>query len=53
MPLPFATPDRLLARFRRTGEPDHLGALFDRTAPALLRIAPRRRAARRRPRALA
>src|SRR5262245_51398570 len=39
MPLPFASPDRLLAHFQRTGDPRSLGRLFDRTAPELLRIA--------------
>ena len=32
-------PDRLLRRFCRTGDPAALGALFDRTAPELLRAA--------------
>ncbi len=39
MPLPFASPDRLLASFQRTGDPRALGRLFDKTAPELLRIA--------------
>lgn len=37
--LPFASPERLLARFQRSGEPRDLGRLFDRTAPELLRVA--------------
>ncbi|HEX6813254.1 MAG TPA: sigma-70 family RNA polymerase sigma factor [Planctomycetota bacterium] len=39
MPFPFASPDRLLASFQRTGDPRALGKLFDRTAPELLRVA--------------
>lgn len=39
MPFPFASPDRLLARFQRTGDAKALGKLFDRTAPELLRLA--------------
>ena len=39
MPFPFASPDRLLARFQRTGDARALGKLFDHTAPELLRIA--------------
>lgn len=39
MPFPFASPDRLLARFVRTGDARALGKLFDRTAPELLRLA--------------
>jgi RNA polymerase sigma-70 factor (ECF subfamily) len=34
-----ATPESLLVRFRATREPDALGALFDATAPTLLRVA--------------
>ncbi|MBL8754088.1 MAG: sigma-70 family RNA polymerase sigma factor [Planctomycetes bacterium] len=39
MPFPFASPDRLLASYRRTGDPRTLGRLFDKTAGELLRIA--------------
>ena len=39
MPFPFASPDRLLARFVRTGDARALGKLFDQTAPELLRLA--------------
>lgn len=39
LPLPFASPDRLLASFQRTGDPRALGRLFDKTAPELLRVA--------------
>src|SRR5262245_49614460 len=39
MPFPFASSDRLLADFQRTGDPRALGRLFDRTAPELLRVA--------------
>src|SRR5262245_35846279 len=39
MPIRLASPDRLLRRFCRTGDPAALGALFDRTAAELLRVA--------------
>ncbi|MEZ5962503.1 MAG: sigma-70 family RNA polymerase sigma factor [Planctomycetota bacterium] len=39
MPLVPATPDRLLARYARTGDPAALGDLFDQTAAELLRVA--------------
>lgn len=39
MSLALAGPDRLLARYQRTGDPRALGKLFDRTAPELLRVA--------------
>ena len=40
-PTPVGTtaPEHLLARFRSTGEPAALGALFDATAPVLFRVA--------------
>ncbi|HZN37349.1 MAG TPA: sigma-70 family RNA polymerase sigma factor [Planctomycetota bacterium] len=39
MSFALAAPDRLLARYQRTGNPRALGKLFDRTAPELLRVA--------------
>jgi RNA polymerase sigma factor (sigma-70 family) len=39
MPIRAANPDWLLKRFCRTGDPAVLGALFDRTAAELLRVA--------------
>jgi RNA polymerase sigma factor (sigma-70 family) len=39
IPLRLATPDRLLRRFCRSGDPHALGALFDHVAPELLRVA--------------
>ncbi len=38
-PSSSATPEALLARYRATGEPEALGALFDGTAPVLFRMA--------------
>ncbi|HEX6810101.1 MAG TPA: sigma-70 family RNA polymerase sigma factor [Planctomycetota bacterium] len=39
MSFPLSSPDRLLARYQRSGDPRVLGRLFDRTAPELLRVA--------------
>src|SRR5262245_36500169 len=39
MSFTLASPDRLLARYQRTGDPRVLGRLFDHTAPELLRVA--------------
>jgi hypothetical protein len=33
------SPDDLLARYRSSGDPDALGALFDAVAPSLYRVA--------------
>lgn len=38
-PATHPDPDDLLRRYRETGDPEALGALFDRTAPELFRVA--------------